>query len=226
MSVAPTPRATPPEHEGIDAYAYADLWDYHLGVAGEGPHAYNWSDKPHRLVYDLTRMCALERRTNAALREENERRAAAYRDMRSFHDAAIKELYRMLGVDGSDGEIRFKWAALALARKLDELAALRAELEAARKDAPRWLVRAGGYSYDTWLCTYRADVRNAFSEALFGSVDSAESHEIDIYMLAVDAMPAEELQRRWNFEDGWLEITRLTTIDAALQRDGGKGGAS
>ena len=24
-----------------------------LGVAGQGPEAHNWSDKPHRLVYDL-----------------------------------------------------------------------------------------------------------------------------------------------------------------------------
>ena len=75
-----TPRVIPPEHEGIDAYAYEDLWDYHLGVAGEGPHAYNWSDKPHRLVYDLTRICAEERRSLAAksaecdgLREDAER---------------------------------------------------------------------------------------------------------------------------------------------------------
>ena len=28
---------------------------------------------------------------------------AAYNEMRDFHDASVKELYRMLGVDGSDG---------------------------------------------------------------------------------------------------------------------------
>jgi hypothetical protein len=37
---------------------YPDLRAYHLGIAGEGEHAYNWEDKPHRLVYDLTRMIA------------------------------------------------------------------------------------------------------------------------------------------------------------------------
>jgi hypothetical protein len=37
---------------------YPDLRAYHLGVAGHGEHAYNWTDKPHRLVYDLTRMVA------------------------------------------------------------------------------------------------------------------------------------------------------------------------
>ncbi len=29
--------------------------DYHYGPTGEGPMAYDWSDKPHRLVYDLCR---------------------------------------------------------------------------------------------------------------------------------------------------------------------------
>lgn len=27
--------------------------DYRKAVANEGPHALNWSDKPHRLIYDL-----------------------------------------------------------------------------------------------------------------------------------------------------------------------------
>jgi hypothetical protein len=30
-----------------------------LAVANEGPRAYTWSDKPHRLVYDLC--CEIER---------------------------------------------------------------------------------------------------------------------------------------------------------------------
>jgi len=30
--------------------------EYRLGVAGEGPHASTWADKPHRLVYDLVRI--------------------------------------------------------------------------------------------------------------------------------------------------------------------------
>lgn len=48
-----------------------------------------------------------------------EQKAAAYDDMRSFHDACIKELYSMLGIDGSDGEYRFKWAALEVHKKLN-----------------------------------------------------------------------------------------------------------
>ena len=31
------------------------LQDYHLAIAGEGPLALDWEDKPHRLVYDLCR---------------------------------------------------------------------------------------------------------------------------------------------------------------------------
>ena len=34
-----------------------------LAISGEGPRAYDWSDKPHRIVYDLCR--EIER--NAAL---------------------------------------------------------------------------------------------------------------------------------------------------------------
>lgn len=45
-----------PSHEHIRCAKYADLLDYHHGVGGEGPHAFTWSDKPHRLVYDLTAM--------------------------------------------------------------------------------------------------------------------------------------------------------------------------
>jgi hypothetical protein len=40
------------------AAKYPDLRAFHLGVCGEGEHSYNWEDKPHRLVYDLTRMVA------------------------------------------------------------------------------------------------------------------------------------------------------------------------
>ena len=42
------------EHEHIACASWPDLFEYHLGVSGEGKHAFNWSDKPHRLVYDLT----------------------------------------------------------------------------------------------------------------------------------------------------------------------------
>jgi len=47
-------RIPEPGEEHIPAAYYADLWDYHRGCGGEGPHAYKWSDKPHRLVFDLT----------------------------------------------------------------------------------------------------------------------------------------------------------------------------
>lgn len=43
----------------ILAAKYPVLYEYHLGVAGRGKHAFNWDDKPHRLVYDLTRNNAI-----------------------------------------------------------------------------------------------------------------------------------------------------------------------
>jgi hypothetical protein len=30
-------------------------FDYRRAISGEGPHAADWDDKPHRLVYDLCR---------------------------------------------------------------------------------------------------------------------------------------------------------------------------
>lgn len=47
-------QSVPEGLEHIRCAKYPDLLDYHHGVAGKGPHAYTWEDKPHRLVYDLT----------------------------------------------------------------------------------------------------------------------------------------------------------------------------
>lgn len=38
----------------IPCAKYDDLLDFHFAVDGEGPLAYEWSDKPHRLVFRLT----------------------------------------------------------------------------------------------------------------------------------------------------------------------------
>lgn len=38
----------------IPCAKYDDLLDFHFAVGGEGPLAYEWSDKPHRLVFRLT----------------------------------------------------------------------------------------------------------------------------------------------------------------------------
>jgi hypothetical protein len=45
---------------------------YHLrmGVNGEGPRAYDWSDKPHRLVYDACRHAEAQAEALAVVREE------------------------------------------------------------------------------------------------------------------------------------------------------------
>ena len=38
-----------------------DLEQYMLAPSGEGPLAFEWKDKPHRLVYDLVRKLRKER---------------------------------------------------------------------------------------------------------------------------------------------------------------------
>ena len=38
-------------------------------------------------------------------------------ELRDYHDACIKELYRLLDIDDSDEEYRFKWVALAVANQ-------------------------------------------------------------------------------------------------------------
>ncbi len=35
-----------------------------------------------------------------------------HEELRHFHDAAVAEAYRILGIDGSDGEFRMKWVFL------------------------------------------------------------------------------------------------------------------
>ena len=55
---------------------------FRLAPSGEGPHAYNWADKPHRVLYDaaaeiarLTALVAeLRQRAEAAEREAMEAR--------------------------------------------------------------------------------------------------------------------------------------------------------
>ena len=47
--------------DNIPAARHPDLWEYHIAPGGNGPHAATWADKPHRLIYDLTRMLAEER---------------------------------------------------------------------------------------------------------------------------------------------------------------------
>ena len=43
--------------------------DYRNAIAGEGPRAYDWEDKPHRLVYDL---CGEVEMLSAKLTEASE----------------------------------------------------------------------------------------------------------------------------------------------------------
>jgi hypothetical protein len=47
-----------------------ETWDYRCAPKGEGPLAYEWSDKPHRLIYDLAG--AVERLTAKLAKAKSE----------------------------------------------------------------------------------------------------------------------------------------------------------
>lgn len=84
---------------------------------------------------------------------------------------------------------------------------------------PKWLVRAGGDNYETWLCPGTDEVRKAFCEALYGDVASADAEDIEGYMRDLDKRIIEDNDVRWTFEDGWLEVIALNN-----PTDGGTNG--
>jgi len=59
-------------------------------------------------------------------------------DMRQFHDRAMQSLCDDLGVDTSDGEVRFKWVSLAVADLTRQLATAQQEVVRLRE-----LIRSG-----------------------------------------------------------------------------------
>jgi hypothetical protein len=90
--------------------------------------------------------------------------------------------------------------------------------------APRWLVRAGGDNYETWICSTDDEVRRAFCEALYGTVSAAEADDIDGYMKwfrdprAWDDNGWRDIKE--TFEDGWLEVIDLGVKSVLSRSDG------
>jgi hypothetical protein len=85
----------------------------------DGFKAGHEEDEAHILEQDAA-IKALQAKLDLATHERD--------DLRQFHEACVKDLYEKLGVDGSDGEIRYKWAALAVSE-------LQANLAASKRDA-------------------------------------------------------------------------------------------
>ncbi|MCO4101093.1 MAG: hypothetical protein HEQ38_17200 [Gemmatimonas sp.] len=89
----PTPPRRLREYKGVtyDPKEEVNTADYRNAVSGEGPLAYTWHDKPHRLLYDL----CTELDTLAAERDVTERLVSAQHDvlvaMKAFDAAAVEK---------------------------------------------------------------------------------------------------------------------------------------
>ena len=65
----------------------------------------------------------------AALRAECDALKAEVEDAHHYHDNAMEALYDTLGIDKSDGEIRFKWVRLAIIDLKQQVVDLTDQLE-------------------------------------------------------------------------------------------------
>lgn len=77
---------------------------------------------------------ALAESEMAEVREQKDLAAHELEMLRDQHEACIKDAYQMLGIDGSDGEFRYKWVALEISCVVRERDELRAELERVKAD--------------------------------------------------------------------------------------------
>ena len=59
------------------------------------------------------------------------------KELRSLHDAGIKEAYRICGVE-DDGEYRWKWVLLELSSRVDRIKELEARVEYKQEDCEFW----------------------------------------------------------------------------------------
>ena len=78
---------------GIPNLPTQDTYWYRMALSGEGPHAYDWSDKPHRLVFDLCRL--LEAQTSELLAARQE--IAGLREGLANSEARARELEGAIG---------------------------------------------------------------------------------------------------------------------------------
>ena len=97
----------------------------------------------------LQKLCNMALRTHDlqerldAAKESLQTAAAIHNDLRQFHDACIKDMYVLLGIDGSDGEFRYKWCALEIAKMKRELDSAMAAL----RDVAMWPTHDGLYEW-------------------------------------------------------------------------------
>ena len=91
-------------------------YELRLAVSGEGPRAYDWSDKPHRLLYDACREIERNAGQVAALAAERDAAVAACKTL------AVNELAAEVQVVQLQRKLDAAIAELAnLQEKIDEL---------------------------------------------------------------------------------------------------------
>jgi hypothetical protein len=100
-----------------------------------------------------------------------------------------------------------EWAAQWAQEGWD--AALKASTPHSATSAPKYLVRAGGECPQDWLCADIPEVQAALCEALFGNPKDADPDEIGHLLKLVQTMPADQSRFDWQYEDGWVEVTKL-----------------
>ena len=103
-----------------------------LAIGGEGPRAYDWSDKPHRIVYDLCR----EIEKNANHVEQLERELSISRMAQVVMDNSVAEVERLqaqnMRMSGMVHDLK-KEVAISDALLISEAEASLARLERAEK---------------------------------------------------------------------------------------------
>jgi hypothetical protein len=119
-------------------------------------------------------------------------------------------------------------AVVSLARQLERdnaqlqyaLEQSEAKFAQSATSAPKYLVRAGGECPQDWLCADIPEVQAALCEALFGNPKDADPDEIGHLLKLVQTMPADQSRFDWQYEDGWVEVTKLR---AAADRGSSRG---
>lgn len=131
MTTTPAPRDERSDYEKW-------LQEVHLLSSKLDPERNCFADFPAHLAHQAWEArAAIAESELAEVRHQNELATHELESLRGHHDACIQDAYQKLSIDGSDGELRYKWVALELSGIVRERDELRAKLERVKKDSER-----------------------------------------------------------------------------------------